>query len=259
MPRGLRSGLAGTLGAIGALAAWQLAAKSGVVDADAFPSATDTLSAFGGLLGDELFWQAVEDTLQAAIGGFLIALAIGIPVGVLIGLSPRAAASTRVVVEFLKPIPPVVLIPLLLLTMGPSERMGLFLVSFGCLWPILVQTAYGVQDTDPVALDTVRSFRVPPVQRVWRVVLPSAAPFMATGARIAIGAALVIALVSELIGGAPGLGRDILVAQNAGLVAKTYAMVLATGVLGLGLYLLIELLERRTLYWHPSIRGESVL
>jgi ABC-type nitrate/sulfonate/bicarbonate transport system permease component len=251
--------VAGTLGALGALAAWQLAAKSGVVDPDAFPTATETLSAFGDLLGDELFWQAVEDTLQAAIGGFLIALAIGIPVGVLLGLSPKAAASTRVVVEFLKPIPPVVLIPLLLLTMGPSERMGLFLVSFGCLWPILVQTAYGVQDTDPVALDTVRSFRVPPVQRVWRVVLPSAAPFVATGARIAIGAALVIALVSELIGGAPGLGRDILVAQNAGLIPKTYAMVLATGVLGLALYLLIEWLERRALYWHPSQRGESAL
>jgi ABC-type nitrate/sulfonate/bicarbonate transport system permease component len=259
MARRVRTWLAGSLGAIGILVIWQLVASRGVVDPDALPTATDTLSALADLVGDPLFWQAVEDTLEAAIGGFLIALAVGVPVGVLVGLSELAALSTRLVIEFLKPIPPVVLIPLLLLTMGPSERMGLFLVSFGCLWPILIQTAYGVQDTDPVALETARSFRLSSAQRVWRVVLPSATPFVLTGARISVGAALVIALVSELIGGAPGLGRDILLAQNAGLVAKTYAMVLATGLLGLVMYQTVEWVERRVLRWHPSVRGELVL
>jgi ABC-type nitrate/sulfonate/bicarbonate transport system permease component len=201
----------------------------------------------------------VVDTLQAALGGFLVALAIGVPLGVLLGLSDAAERSTRLVVEFLKPIPPVVLIPLLLLTMGPSERMGLFLVAFGCVWPILVQTSYGVQDADPVALDTARSFRLSRAQRIRRVVLPSAAPFVVTGLRIAAGAALVIAVVSELIGGAPGLGKDILLAQNAGLAAKTYAMVVATGLLGLALYVAIGRLERWALHWHPSVRGEVVL
>lgn len=259
MSRRVRIWLAGAAGALGALALWELVARTGAVGGDALPPATDTLSALGDLLGDGLFWQSVEDTLQAAIGGFLIALAIGIPCGALIGLSDVAAQSTRLVVEFLKPIPPVVLIPLLLLTMGPSERMGLFLVAFGCVWPILVQATYGVQDADPVALDTARSFRLSAPQRVLRIVLPSALPFIVTGVRIAAGAAFVIAVVSELIGGAPGLGRDILLAQNAGLVPKTYAMVLATGVLGLLLYQLIGLFERWALHWHPSVRGEVVL
>jgi ABC-type nitrate/sulfonate/bicarbonate transport system permease component len=164
-----------------------------------------------------------------------------------------------VVVEFLKPIPPVVLIPLLLLTMGPSERLGLVLVVFGCVWPILVQTSYGVRDADPVALDTVRSFGLSAPQRLRRVILPSAAPFLVTGMRIAAGAAFVIAVVSELIGGAPGLGKDILLAQNAGLYAKTYALVLATGILGLALYLVIGRLERWALHWHPSVRAEVIV
>jgi ABC-type nitrate/sulfonate/bicarbonate transport system permease component len=259
MSRRARTWLVGALGAVGALALWELVARSGLVGGDALPPATDTLSALGELLGDGAFWRSVVDTLQAAIGGFLLALAIGVPLGALIGLSDVAARSTHLVVEFLKPIPPVVLIPLLLLTMGPSERMGLFLVTFGCLWPILVQTAYGVQDADPVALDTGRSFRLSTAQRVRHIVLPSALPFVVTGARIAAGAALVIAIVSELIGGAPGLGKDVLLAQNAGLVPKTYALVLATGLLGLLLYTLIGRLERWALHWHPSVRGEVLL
>jgi ABC-type nitrate/sulfonate/bicarbonate transport system permease component len=259
MSRAASSWLAGALGVLGTLALWELVARSGLVDQSALPPATDTLAALGELLDDGLFWQAVEDTLQAAVGGLLIALAIGLPLGALIGLSDVVARSTQLVVEFLKPVPPVVLIPLLLLTMGPSERMGLFLVAFGCVWPILVQTSYGVQDADPVAVDTGRAFRLSAAQRVRRIVLPSATPFVVTGMRIAAGAAFVIAIVSELIGGAPGLGKEILLAQNAGLAAKTYALVLATGVLGLILYMLIARLERWALHWHPSMRAEVVL
>jgi ABC-type nitrate/sulfonate/bicarbonate transport system permease component len=258
MARRARASLFGVLGTLGALALWELVARELVAKAT-LPPATDTISALGDLLGDPVFWQSIEDTLQAAIGGFLLATAIGVPVGALIGLSDACMRSTRVMVEFLKPIPPVVLIPLLLLTMGPSERLGLFLVVFGCVWPILVQTSYGVRDADPVALDTVRSFRLSGPQRVRRVILPSAAPFVVTGMRIAAGAAFVIAIVSELIGGAPGLGKDILLAQNAGLYAKTYALVLATGLLGLALYLIIGWLERRALHWHPSVRAEVVV
>jgi ABC-type nitrate/sulfonate/bicarbonate transport system permease component len=258
MARRARAWLLGVLGTVGALALWELAARELVAKAT-LPAATDTISALGDLLGDPVFWQSTEDTLQAAIGGFLLATAIGVPLGVLIGLSDAGMRSTRVVVEFLKPIPPVVLIPLLLLTMGPSERLGLVLVVFGCVWPILVQTSYGVRDADPVALDTVRSFGLSAPQRLSRVILPSAAPFLVTGMRIAAGAAFVVAVVSELIGGAPGLGKDILLAQNAGLYAKTYALVLATGILGLALYLVIGRLERWALHWHPSVRAEVIV
>jgi ABC-type nitrate/sulfonate/bicarbonate transport system permease component len=250
----------GVAAVLAALALWQVLAASHVlVDGDTLPTATATLSALGDLLGTSAFWSAVGRTAEAAFGGFAIATAIAVPLGFLIGLSEIASRSTHLLVEFLKPIPAVVIIPLLLLTLGPSQRMALFLVTYGCLWPILVQTVYGVQDVDPVTLDTARSMRLSPLQRLLRVVLPSTLPFIVTGMRIAAGAALVIAVVAGLIGGAPGLGQEIGLAQGGGQFPRTYALVLATGLLGLALYVLIGRLERRALRWHTSVRTDVLL
>jgi ABC-type nitrate/sulfonate/bicarbonate transport system permease component len=77
--------------------------------------------------------------------------------------------------------------------------------------------------------------------------------------RIAAGAALVIAVVAGLIGGAPGIGQEIGLAQGAGQFPRTYALVLVTGLLGLGLYLAIGRIERRALRWHASVRTEVLL
>lgn len=246
------------LTATATLASWEIVARAHLVsEGDSLPPATSTLAALGGLIAEQVFWASVVDTLQAALAGLAIAAVVGVPFGALVGLSRPAFVSTRLIVEFLRPIPPVVIIPLLLLILGPSEEMGLFLVAFGCFWPIFVQTTYGVKEADPVALDTARSFGLGPPRRVLQVILPSAMPFVATGVRVAAGAAFVIAIVSELIGGAPGLGKDILLAQNSGQYARTYALVLATGILGLLLYAVLGAAERRGLHWHASIRSEA--
>lgn len=256
----VRAWAVGGLASIAALALWEVVAASHVlVDGDELPTAVATFDALLELLETSAFWAAVWETTEAAFGGFLIATAIAVPLGFAIGLSEVASRSTHLVVEFLKPIPAVVLIPLLLLTLGPSQKMALFMVTYGCLWPILVQTVYGVQDVDPVTLDTARSMRLSRMQRLLRVVLPSTTPFIVTGMRIAAGAALVIAIVAGLIGGAPGIGLEIGLAQGAGQFARTYALVLVTGLLGLALYLLIGRLERRALRWHPSVRTEVLL
>jgi ABC-type nitrate/sulfonate/bicarbonate transport system permease component len=255
-----RTWAVGALSSIAALALWQVLAASHVlVDGDELPTVTATFDALVELLQASDFWTAVWRTTEAAFGGFLIATLIGVPLGFAIGLSEVASRSTHVLIEFLKPIPAVVIIPLLLLTVGPSQRMALFLVTYGCLWPILVQTVYGVRDVDPVTLDTARSMRLSRAQRMLRVVLPSTTPFIVTGMRISAGAALVIAVVAGLIGGAPGIGQEIGLAQGAGQFPRTYALVLVTGVLGLGLYLLIGRLERRALRWHSSVRTEVLL
>lgn len=245
-----------SLAAFAMLMCWEVIARAHlIVEGDSLPPATSSIAALGTLMTEQSFWVSVFDTLQAALIGLAIAIVLGVPCGALVGLSRLAFRSTRLLVEFLRPIPPVVIIPLLLLTLGPSKQMGLFLVVFGCFWPIFIQTTYGVKEADPVALDTARSFGIGPAGQVFQVVLPSAMPFVATGIRVAAGAAFVIAIVSELIGGAPGLGKDILLAQNSGQFARTYALVLATGILGLLLYAGIGVVERRRLHWHPSMRS----
>jgi ABC-type nitrate/sulfonate/bicarbonate transport system permease component len=113
---------------------------------------------------------------------------------------------------------------------------------------------YGVRDVDPVALDTARSFGVSRFARLYRIKLPSAVPYIATGMRISSGVSLILAFTAELFMGNPGLGQKVNVAQSFGLDIQLYAYALATGFLGVAIHLVSSTAERRALRWHPSQR-----
>jgi ABC-type nitrate/sulfonate/bicarbonate transport system permease component len=186
--------------------------------------------------------------------GLGIATALAVPIGILLGSSDFAAAAFRVPIEFLRPIPSAALIPLLFLTLGTTLKSEIFLASFGAFWPLLVQTMYGVRDVDPVAADTARSFGVGRLERLYRIKLPSAVPYIATGVRISSTVALILAFTAELFMGLPGLGQKVNYAQSYGLEAQLYAYALATGFLGVAIHVLSTAVERRGLRWHPSQR-----
>lgn len=254
--RGTRT-LVGALGILLAALAWELAVKFGVIDASVVPPLTEVLDALREELGSDSFWTAVWRTLESTLLGLAISVAIALPLGVALGLSRRAFRSTRFVVEFLKPIPVVAILPLVLLIYGTTLEMKLVLITFGTLWPLLIHVLYGVQSVDPVVAATARAFRLGLAQRLSRVVLPSAAPMIATGLRVSAVTALILSIVTELVGGAQGLGFEITRAQLGGNYARMYALVLVTGVLGLALNAALDWPERRLLHWHPAYRGES--
>jgi ABC-type nitrate/sulfonate/bicarbonate transport system permease component len=157
-------------------------------------------------------------------------------------------------IEFLRPIPSAVLIPLLFLTLGTNLKSEVFLATFGAFWPLLVQTMYGVRDVDPIALDTARSFRLGRLERLYRITLPSSVPYIATGFRISSTVSLILAFTAELFMGIPGLGQKVNVAQAYGLTDQLYALAIAVGFLGLTIHVGVSTLERRVLHWHPSQR-----
>src|SRR6185436_17183471 len=161
----------------------------------------------------------------------------------------------RVPIEFMRPIPSAVLIPLLFLTLGINLKSEVFLAAFGAFWPLLVQTMYGVRDVDPVALDTARSFGLGRLERMYRVTLPSTFRYIATGVCISSTVALILAFTAELFMGVPGLGQAMNFAQAYGLNDQLYALALATGFLGLAVHFAMTAAERRVLRWHPSQRG----
>jgi ABC-type nitrate/sulfonate/bicarbonate transport system permease component len=171
-----------------------------------------------------------------------------------IGSSRLLYRASRGVIEFLRPIPSVALIPLAILIYGTGLKSKVFLASFASFWQLLVATLYGVQDVDPVATDTARSFGMSRFQRLFRVTLPSAIPYIATGVRIASAVSLILTVTAELIIGAAGLGRSINLARSGGNVELMYALILATGILGLLLNAILVRVERRVLHWHPSHR-----
>ena len=237
-----------------ALAVWELVSRTGIISQKDLPAMSTTFEELWSLVKTGDFWVAFAQTVRGWALGLAVATALAVPIGIALGSSEFAASAFRVPIEFLRPIPSAALIPLLFLTLGTTLKSEIFLAAFGAFWPLLVQTMYGVRDVDPVALDTARSFGVGWFERLYRIKLPSAVPYIATGMRISSGVSLILAFTAELFMGNPGLGQKVNVAQSFGLENQLYAYALATGFLGVAIHLVSTAGERRALRWHPSQR-----
>jgi ABC-type nitrate/sulfonate/bicarbonate transport system permease component len=237
------------------LALWQYVSRSGLISEQDLPAMTTTFQELWSMMHTREFWTAFGQTVRGWALGLGIATALAVPIGIVLGSSQFAGRAFRVPIEFLRPIPSAALIPLLFLTLGTTLKSEVFLAAFGAFWPLLVQTIYGVRDVDPVALDTARSFGIGRFERLYRIKLPSAVPYIATGLRISSAVALILAFTAELFMGIPGLGQIMNVSESFGLTVRVYALALATGFLGLAIYVVFSAIERRALRWHPSQRA----
>jgi ABC-type nitrate/sulfonate/bicarbonate transport system permease component len=237
------------------LALWEAVVRAGLIPETSIPPATSAIGELATQLTEAAMWKAVGNTLEGWAIGLGLAVLLGVPAGILIGSSRWAYRALRVPIEFLRPIPSVALIPLAVLVYGTGLQSKVFLAAFASFWPLLIQTIYGVQDVDPVATDTARAFQLGRFERLWRITVPSAVPYIATGIRIASAVALILCVTAELVIGSAGLGRQINSASSGGNVELMYAMIIATGLLGWLLNIAATMVERRVLHWHPSQRG----
>ena len=249
----------GAAGIVGFLVTWQLLPTLGLVDPRYFPTATATLAQLGQDLRDLEFWRNVGRTMTAWAIGLLIATVLAVVIGTIIGLVPFLRRATHTTVEFLRPIPSVALIPLAVLLYGYQLQAALIIIVFASFWQVFIQVLYGVADVDAVARDTARSFGLSRGSRIVNLVFPTALPYLMTGLRLAAAVALILAITAEMFIGNPGLGREIVFAQSAGNWPAVYALVIVTGLLGLVINLVFRAIERRSLSWHQSVRGEEVL
>jgi len=245
----------GTVGVLVAIGLWELVRALSLLPQDYVPSVATILSAVVENLDNGLL-AATGETLKAWGFGMLITIAIGIAFGIAIGLSRWADAASRVVVEFLRPVPSVALIPVAVLIFGIGLRMQLLLIVFACVWPVLFNVRYGVQSVDRLLIDTARVSGLARRDVVRRVVFPAALPATFTGIRIASSIALVLAVSSEMVSGSPGLGKLIVDADAAANVELSYAGVFVTGVVGLLLNLGLQIADRRLLPWSLAARSD---
>lgn len=253
MNKHLRQLPVSAVGILAALAVWQFIA-TGPMAGGPLPTVPATLAELAGLLASGAFWAALSETLAISLAGLGAAAVVGVVIGILIGSFEPVRYATLAVLEFLKPIPPIVILPLVVLIWGPTTQMSWSLVFFGCVLPIIMQTVSGVHDADPVTLDTARSYGLGRAEILARVTLPSATPFIGTAMRVAAPTALIITVVAGLLGGGPGLGLSIYQAQAGGAYPVLYAYVMVLGVLGLAFQGASQLAERRLLHWHASYR-----
>jgi ABC-type nitrate/sulfonate/bicarbonate transport system permease component len=239
---------------LAALGLWELISRTEVISQRDLPAMSTTVQALWSMVQTSVFWIAFGQTVRGWAIGLGLAAVLAIPIGISLGSSEFAASAFRVPIEFLRPIPSAALIPLLFLTLGTTLKSEVFLATFGAFWPLLVQTMYGVRDVDPIALDTARSFRLGRNERLFRVTLPSALPYIFTGIRISSTVALILAFTAELFMGTPGLGQRLNYVETFGLNDQIYALALATGFLGVAIHFAVSAVEKRVLRWHPSQR-----
>ncbi|MFD7276783.1 ABC transporter permease [Streptomyces sp. NPDC059862] len=246
----------GAAGLAAFLALGEAVPRLGLVKDDHFPPTTRIADALGREVTDGAFWTALGDTLTGWALGLAVAVGAGVAVGLVVSVVPYLREATASTIEFLRPIPSVALIPLAVLLYGTQLRSVLLLVVYAAFWQVLIQVLYGVQDVDPVADETARSYGLGTWARIRHVLWPTALPYVMTGVRLAAAVALILAVTAELVIGAPGLGARIAVAQTSQAVPEMYALIVVTGVLGLLINVGARTVERRTLAWHQSVRGE---
>lgn len=257
--RSTRKVLLGTAGLVGFLVTWQLIPTLGIVSPQYLPYATDVLAQLFAEFRDVEFWRNVGRTMTAWGLGLLIATVLAVALGTIIGLVPFLRRATHTTVEFLRPIPSVALIPLAILLFGFQLPAALLIIVYASFWQVFVQVLYGVADVDTVARDTARSFGLTRGSQFRNLVLPTALPYIMTGVRLAAAVALILAVTAELVMGIPGIGQQIVYARTAGDWTTVYVYVVVAGLLGLAVNLVFRFVERRTLSWHQSVRGDEVL
>jgi ABC-type nitrate/sulfonate/bicarbonate transport system permease component len=242
---------------VGLLAMWELLVRTGVLPASGFVPLRGITSALGDQVTTGAFWTALKDSLTSWLVGLAICIAIGVPFGALLGWRDGIYRSVRLVLEFLRSTPPVVLIPFVLLFLGPSQEMKICLVVLGGVWPILIQSMYGVHGVEGTLVHTARAYRIRGLRFFNSILMPTISPYLVTGARVSAVLALLLTIGSEMVTSAPGLGRAIFDAQTNNDLAGMYALIVVAGVIGLLVNTVFSVIERRVLSWHPSQRSPA--
>lgn len=243
-------------GALG-IAAFMLMAEvlsaTGLINRAALPPISTVLAQAVALAANTQFLTAIAATAGAWALGLAIIVAGGVPMGLVLGSVPGVRSATRAIVEFLRPIPSVALIPLLALTLGPGMRMNVTLIVYAGIWPVLFNTICGLDDVHPLARETLRAFGFGRLAVIRYVSLPGAAPFIATGIRIASSIAIIVNIATGIVIGrmaGNGIGAFISDANNADNVNLVLAAAVWAGIIGLVLNSLLRWVERRVLPWH---------
>jgi NitT/TauT family transport system permease protein len=201
--------------------------------------------------------REIGTTLDAYAQGLAIAVVLGVAGGVVIGSSRTLLDASSVVMEFLRPIPAVALLPLAIFFFGFDTSMRRFVVAFAALWPILVNTIYGVRGTDPFLQDVARTCGAGRIARLGRVTLPAALPSIATGIRVSASLALLVCVTAEfVVGSEGGIGSYMQAQWSAVHIPEMYAAAVAVALLGFAIAAGVRAAERRLVFWIGDERRE---
>jgi ABC-type nitrate/sulfonate/bicarbonate transport system permease component len=190
--------------------------------------------------------------------GWGLAVFIGITLGVLLGRSEILSAAIDPLVRFGMAIPPPALLPFAIVLLGIGDSMKVFLIAFGTVWPVLLNTIDGVRTIDPTALNTARILRLSRRRYITNILLPGAAPQIMAGIRVSLATGIILMVIAELFASTRGIGFRIINAQRLFRPLEMWAGIMLLALFGLVLNLLFVRVERRLLHWHLRARETDV-
>jgi nitrate/nitrite transport system permease protein len=180
--------------------------------------------------------------------GFLLAMAVAIPLGFLIGMSPLLSKAFDPFVQVLKPISPLAWMPLALYTLKDSNVSGIFVIFICSIWPMLINTAFGVSAVKREWLNVASTLQVSPLRKAFRVILPAAAPTILTGMRISMGIAWLVIVAAEMLVGGTGIGYFVWNEWNNLSLTNVIFAILVIGVVGMLLDLMLAQAQKAVTY-----------
>jgi ABC-type nitrate/sulfonate/bicarbonate transport system permease component len=234
------------------LIAWELLARSGSLSPIVFPSLGLIFREFGLLLsrGDRLVeaWYS----LHRVLGGFALAAVAGVLIGMLMGRSSWMAGVLEPLFSGTYPVPKIALFPIFIFVFGIGSLSKVALVFLECLYPIVINTYYGTRTLNRVLLWSARNMGASSGQILWKIVVPATAPYIFAGFRVALPIAMIVVVITEMIGSADGLGYLVIYSLASFKTDRMLAAVLAISLLGLGLDGILVAIRRRVIFWEKQ-------
>lgn len=186
--------------------------------------------------------------------GLIATIVLGIVFGVLIGSFRWLRNLTEPMLEFFRAIPPPVLIPPLMLLLGPTDQMRILVIISGAIWPVLLNTVEGVRAVDDVLINTSRTYRIDGFARLRYLVLPAATPQIMTGIRQSLSIGLILMVISEMFNASSGLGFTIVLFQRGFAIPEMWSGILVLGLIGIALSLISKGIEGKVLRWYRGLK-----
>ncbi|MCW2136193.1 ABC transporter permease [Actinoplanes cyaneus] len=237
--------LLGLLVAALLLLVWEVAGRTG--DTGLFPPVSDAIAELASI--DP--WTDVLPSAGRALAGFAIGVTLGALLGVTIGWLRGLEPWVRPALEFLRAVPPPAVLPVAVLALGATSGMRITVIAAAAMWPVLIAGVDATRAVEPGYLDVARISHARPVS----VILPAVLPALIAGARIALGIALIMMVISEMTAATSGLGYLILQAQRTYAIAQMYAGIIVLGLLGWLVTAVFSLVERHVLSWYEDQKG----
>lgn len=196
--------------------------------------------------------EDILPSLGRVLGGWALAAVIGVVLGTALGRSRTGMQYVGPLFAFFRSLPSPALLPVFIVLIGLNDDMKIALIIFGCVWPVLLNAIDGARSVDGVKTDTARAFRTSRAQWVAMVVLPAALPKIFAGLRLSLAIAVILMVVSEMVGDTSGIGANLVYAQSQFDFLTMWSWIMLLGIIGYGLNLALLAVERRALRWQPT-------